>query len=269
MACILPLLVKQNIGLAFVAALVVLIVASRDRARLAPVLAGLAAGAALATAWVALVFGLENYIHWTIRFAAERRLPPLAQQLAIFTEDQTLWWWLACAIAGALLVVGAGSAGGLSSMRSSLETKRRMLQWTGAAMFTVPMLWSIIRFFVTDDPLEPEINLLRLWPFGLACTGLLTLVRWRRAEGALQWLPLLVAGTVAGTFLSQSTWGSTYGIWPLLLILLAFILRELEQAPAVAGLLAAPMLLAGWPYVRGDQRLASATWGGGPMQRAS
>jgi hypothetical protein len=266
MASVLPLFVKQNIGLAFVSALVILIAVSADRRRLAPLLVGLIAGVAVATAGVALLFGLGNYIRWTIRFAAERRLPPLAQQLSIFTDDDTLWWWLAVALAGAFAALprtGAASEGLLT------ERRRRIAQRIGAAMFAIPLLWSVVRFFITDDPLEPEVNLLRLWPLALACAGTLALVRWRRAEGAMQWMPLLVAAAIAGTFLSQSAWGSTYGIWPLLILLFAFLLRDMKYAPAIAALLAGTILLAGWPYVRDNQRLTYAKWSEGPMHRSS
>ena len=37
-------------------------------------------------------------------------------------------------------------------------------------------------------------------------------------------LPFILIGTVQGAFLSQQLWGSTYAIWPLLVILLAGVL---------------------------------------------
>src|SRR5205814_5068817 len=71
--CIVPLFVKQNIGLAFVAALVLMLIVERCWR----VLAGLAVGAATAIALVAAIFGLGNYATWTLSFAAARRLPPI------------------------------------------------------------------------------------------------------------------------------------------------------------------------------------------------
>ena len=85
-ACALPLLAKQNIGLAFLAAALLLFLLERSwRAA-----GGAVLGAAAIAALIAATCGLENYVHWTIRFATEQRLPPLAQQLAIF-NDPTLW----------------------------------------------------------------------------------------------------------------------------------------------------------------------------------
>jgi len=255
-ACILPFFVKQNIGLGFLASLLLLAPwPALGRAveetwtdlkwRVLPLLAGIATGGIVAAAIVAVVFGVDNYLHWTIRFAAERRLPPLAKQLSIFTDDSTLWWWVACAMAGAVL---------------SRPALRKPLRMIGTCLIAAPLAWSIVRFLITDDPIEPELNLLLLWPFALALTAVDAVVRWRREEGWGRWLPLVIAGTVGGTFLSQSTWGSTYGIWPLLAILFAFLLRGRPHAPALAALLAVTMLLPAWPYIRDNQRLTYVKW---------
>lgn len=230
-ACVLPLFVKQNIGLAFLAALLGLVVASRDRRRMLPLLGGIAAGGAIAAAVVTLVFGMDHYLRWTIRFAAERRLPPLAQQLAIF-DDATLSCWLACAIAGAIVA-----------------SKRLRL---GAFLMALPIVAALFG--------DRELQLLRFWPFALALIAIQSLVRWRREEGVAQWLPLLIAATIGGTFLSQSTWGSTYGIWPLLAILFAFLLRDRAYALPLATLLGATLLFLAWPYVRDNDRLTYIKW---------
>jgi len=91
--CIVPLFVKQNIGLAFVAALVVLMFAER-RWR---VLAGLAIGAAAAFALVAAVFGVGNYATWTLSYAAARRLPPVAMMLGVY-GDPIVWYGIAIVV---------------------------------------------------------------------------------------------------------------------------------------------------------------------------
>src|SRR3954453_20289968 len=182
---IVPLFVKQNIGLALLAAMIVLALVRR-RWR---TLGGIAIGGGVALLLVTTIFGLGNYTQWTIRFAAARRLPPLAQQLETY-NDPTLWWWLACVVAGALLA-----------------RRRRAV---AMPLIAVPWLWVLLRFFVFDDPLEPQINLLRIWPLMIVVAGIyvaqaLLPVRSDRQE-CLSHTFILFA-TIQGAFLSQSTWG--------------------------------------------------------------
>jgi len=221
-----PLFVKQNIGLALLGAMVILAIVRR-RWR---TLGGIAIGSAVALIAVAAIFGLGNYIQWTIRFAASRRLPPLAQQLETY-NDPTLWWWLACVVAGALLA-------------------RR---WRAEALplIAIPWLWVLLRLFVFDDPLEPQINLLRTWPL-MIVVGLLLL---------RQPIAFILFATIQGAFLSQSTWGSSYGIWPLLVILLAIAfewLRIDRWSIALASLIVAVTLAGGIRYVVLEERLKYA-----------
>jgi hypothetical protein len=239
--CIVPLFVKQNIGLAFVAALLLLLAIER-RWR---VVAGLAVGAAVAVALVAAIFGIGNYTTWTMAFAAARRLPPLRQMIAVYT-DPIVWWGVAC-----LLV--------------ALAWRRRF----AAAFFVVPWLFIAYRFFASDDPNEREINLLRVWPLLLVVATIAALVAWRREEPMLRAIPLLVVATIHGTFLSQATWGSTYGIWPLLVILLAFVFRVAKMPPFVAAIVAAVTLLSAAHYLRIEGRLLYAKWNEGEMHASS
>ncbi|HEV2721071.1 MAG TPA: hypothetical protein VG323_13705 [Thermoanaerobaculia bacterium] len=236
--CILPLFVKQNIGLAFVAALIVIVVAER-RWR---VLAGLAIGAAVALALVAAIFGLHNYATWTLTYAAARRLPPLSMMLGVY-GDPIVW----CGIAVVLL---------------SFVPR---LRW----LLVVPWLFILVRFFVSDDPNEREINLLRVWPMILVVAAIAIVVLWRREEPMLRSLPLLAMAAIHGAFLSQQTWGSTYGIWPLYVILLAFVFRAAKATPAMAAIVAAVTILSAWHYLRIEGRLQYAKWNEGEMQTSS
>jgi hypothetical protein len=231
-ACALPLLVKQNIGLAFAVAAVALFALERRWRAVAGVFAGVLTIVAL----VATAFGLGNYIQWTIRFAVERRLPPLAQQLAIY-DDATLWWWLA--VAGVALFV-------------------RRAKW----LIAVPWLWSEWRLFVSGDPLEPEINLLRAWPLLIVLAAVVA-ARTRTT------FPLFVVAAIHGAFLSQSTWGSTYGIWPLLVLLLAIVWQGMEAPVVPAVLVAVVMLHHSWLYVSQNQRLIYAKVDEGELHRST
>lgn len=98
-AIVVPMFVKQNAGLAFLAAtvtslafLIVLERRNRLRARgYAWTIAGTASGFALALGLIHLTAGLTNYWRWTIQFAAERRLPPLPDLLAVYADPQMIW----------------------------------------------------------------------------------------------------------------------------------------------------------------------------------
>jgi len=237
--CIVPLFVKQNIGLAFVAALIVLMLAER-RWR---ILAGLAIGAVVALALVATIFGAGNYATWTLSYAAARRLPPLGMMLGVY-NDPIVW----CGVA--IVVVALVAA---------------RLRW----LIAVPWLFILVRFFISDDPNEREINLLRVWPLILVVATIAAIAVWRREEPMLRAIPLLIVATIHGTFLSQATWGSTYGIWPLLVILLAFVFRVAKAPALAAAFVAVVMLLSAAHYLRIEGRLQYAKWNDGAMRTSS
>jgi len=69
-------------------------------------------------------------------------------------------------------------------------------------------------------------------------------------------IPLLLVATIHGAFLSQGPWGSTYGIWPLLVILAAYAFRHAPPLLAVA--FSAALLFGGIPYIVGNERLTYA-----------
>jgi 4-amino-4-deoxy-L-arabinose transferase-like glycosyltransferase len=235
----LPLVIKQNIGIAVAAAAIGLfLIAGRKRSAL-----GVVIGITTLTAVIALVFGIHNYWRWTIGFAAARRLPPLAQQLSIYI-DRDLWWWL--------IIV-------------ALSLFVRRARW----LIAVPWLWSEWRLFITDDPLEHEINFLRLWPLMIVIGITIAIAAWRRERDAMRILPLLVIAAILGAFLSQSTWGSTYGIWPLLIILLALAFRFIEAPLVPAIAIAVVMLHHAFLYVANSERLTYAKIAEGEMRHSA
>src|SRR5205814_1437414 len=92
LSVVIPVFVKQNTGLAFLASALVLIISiiivrrlreGRVRGYLM-ILAGAAATLAIAVLLIHFTVGLQNYWHWTIQFAAERRAPARAEMLAIY-----------------------------------------------------------------------------------------------------------------------------------------------------------------------------------------
>ena len=138
-------------------------------------------------------------------------------------------WWLALLLAGVLIT-----------------HRQRAL---GTLIAAVPFLWSIARIYLTDDPFEREINLLRAWPLVLVCGAIAALL-------AREVIPLLLIATIHGAFLSQMTWGSTYAIWPLLVIVAAYALRHVPVALPVV--FTAALLSGGIPYVVKSERLTYA-----------
>jgi hypothetical protein len=251
LAAVLTVFVKQNIGLPFIVALAGLSILGRDRRRAVPLLAGMACGAAMAAAVVAAVFGIGHYVQWTIRFATSRRLPSFGQYVGIYA-DEVVWWWVLSAAVGAALLQVRGST-----------LAARCARIAGGAFAAVPFVWTIYRVFATDDPTEREVNLLRFWPMLIICgaaTGVLWLWRERSARGSL---PLLAIATIAGAFLSQSDWGSTYGIWPMLIVTaganLALICRgDARRESALAIVITAALLFGGVPYLIENERLTYA-----------
>jgi hypothetical protein len=156
--------------------------------------------------------------------------------------DPTLVWWLVLVLAGTL------------TMMKGKRTSRPLpflYSWrtAGVAVATIPFVWSIARIYLTDDSLEREINLLRTWPLVLVCGAIAALV-------ARDLIPLLLIATIHGAFLSQMTWGSTYAIWPLLVIVAAYAMRRVPLALPVAFTLA--LLFGGIPYVVKSERLTYA-----------
>jgi len=231
--CVLPLFVKQNIGLAFVAALfILLLIERRWRA-----LIGMAIGGAVALLLVTAIFGIGNYARWTLAFAAERRLPSFRLMAAIY-DDATLLWQIAVVIAGLLLL--------------------RRARWLGRLLIAAPWLWTAWRFFATDDPNEREINLLRAWPLVIVVATLVALASWRREPRLTRIVPLLLVATIHGAFLSQQTWGSTYAIWPLLVLLMVIAFRGAGIVPAIV--IAIVTLLSASDYLRNESRLTYVKW---------
>jgi hypothetical protein len=227
-ALVVPLFVKQNTGLAFLAstglALAVLMGLEawgrRPVRGYAWLLAGAAAGLVAALLLIELTAGLANYQRWTLQFAVSRRLPPLADMLAIY-QDDLLPWWIATSASGALLVC-INRGGG------------RVLALLAAALMSVPFVWTLVPLFAAENRGESVERLLALWPFLLSVSSVVALGRlwseWRRPRIALA-LPFILIGTVHGAFLSQQVWGSSYGLWPLLILLIVSTTTVLVTPP--------------------------------------
>jgi len=145
------------------------------------------------------------------------------------------------------------------------------------ALMAAPFAWAVLYLFVETDSSERAERLLALWPFllivslALAARGLL------RGVSVTRLLFFILIGTVLGAFLSQQLWGSTYAIWPLLMILFACILTELRAAAGesasrelewLAAVVAVCVFVAGGFYVASHERLDYANVSDGRMARS-
>ncbi|MDQ3919362.1 MAG: hypothetical protein M3348_12895 [Acidobacteriota bacterium] len=287
-ALALPVFVKQNTGLAFllstVAALAALIAVEALRGRAVRgyvrLLAGAFVGLAAALVIIQLTAGLDNYVRWTVRFAAARRTPPLADMLQMY-QNRLLPCWLAATGVGAVL------------LRLNRDRDRRALALASAGLMSLPFVWAVVYLFVDPDTSEQAERLVDVWPFVLVVSFVLAVLSLRRRAGLALVLPFVLIATAHGAFLSQQLWGSTYGLWPLLLILVAYALAtpfepssrnepssndeasskgRAARASAwfvvtLAALVAASLLAAGGHYVWTHERLDYANLSEGELAR--
>jgi len=275
----LPLFFKQNIGLPLLlvalALLLLLLIAKRSyrgpAARIDPgvrapgvralaaVLAGAVATLVAACLLLHFTVGLRNYFHWTIQFASQRRLPGFADMLGVYEELLLLWW--VPAVAAAVLL-----------LRSRLG-KGLWVRLAALGLLAAPFLWTLANLFLADDAEDRATDLLALWPLLLVLSGVLTLWNLCRHLSLRAVLPAILLVTINGTLMSQQLWGSTYAIWPLLVLLVAemivfldsirpagipaeFARRFLSLAPVLAAVVSATLLICGALYTASEERLS-------------
>ncbi|MGC9224830.1 MAG: hypothetical protein ACP5E2_12945 [Terracidiphilus sp.] len=278
LACV-PLFFKQNMGLPFLLTAVGAVVAvlalrrplraeaQADASSVRSLVAYLAgAGVSLAAAVLALAWtaGLGNYLHWTIQYAGQRRLPGFSLMLGVY-DDPKLAWMLPCVV-GALLLLRAGNS------------KRLWTRVLAFSLLAAPFIWTILSLLLYEDAEDRGDALLALWPLALLLAGALAIVNLfaLRSRPSLRlFLPLLLLAAIHGTFLSQQLWGSSYGIWPLLVLLIAELLAALgtfttrvgsEQwlTPALAALISVTLFVCGGFYTVSEERLSYASLPDGP-----
>jgi hypothetical protein len=275
-AVVIPLFVKQNTGLAFLAAAAVLLIAVlvAERLRQRPVrayvlaLAGAAVGLAVALLLIQFTAGLKNYWHWTIQFAAARRTPATAEMLGVYADKMILVWIAFIAVGAILLwLSGRGS-------RQSARPKALL----SALLIATPFIWPAIYLFREHDSSERADRLLAVWPVLLIFSCAVAIISVRRRRGISLVLPFIIIGGIHGAFMSQQLWGSTYAIWPLFMILLAIILAELSSflknlsswmTIPLTSLVVLSLLIAGGFYVRSHERLDYANVDEGEIKRST
>lgn len=220
---VVPLFIKQNTGLAFLlsAAVCIAWLGIRNRRAAFLLLGGAATGLVFALALIQWTVGLANYLHWTIQFAASRRLPGFTTMLGVYTDSALLWIYFVFAL-GITLFLRRGKV---------LRVPLSAIRWLAATLLALPFLWAVAALFLKEDPSDRVEALLHLWPVLLTSSLALALWEFLRSgpKTIAQLLPFILLGSVHGAFLSQQIWGSTYALWPLLMILLATILIALTR----------------------------------------
>jgi hypothetical protein len=274
---VLPLFFKQNMGLPFLLAVIgglLLLLAlrwagkarrsdSREKPSLATlvrVLIAIGVSFLVAIALIHAAVGFDNYLHWTVRFAAQRRLPGFADMLTVYQQPSFAW---------TLPAVGCGL------IALNLPIARRI--WGRILAFcllSAPMIGSIVYLFLNDDLDERADNLLALWPMLLIVSAFVAIIELRKCITIGRLMPFFILAAIHGTFLSQQLWGSTYAIWPLLILLIARMLTVIpsnarQLVPALAAVACITFLVCGGLYAAGHERMNYLNIPDQPIYRAS
>jgi hypothetical protein len=253
---VVPIFVKQNIGLAFftLAHLALLSLWLEEtagaRAGWAWTVAGSVAAGAAALALIELTAGLDHYYEWTVAFPATR---PRFHALSLLVEGYThgsVWLCVVLALLGVVVMRRLAHRRGARIAAVALTAPLPL--WIGAKS----VQWNIIAGV-------PTANVVAFWPY--VCTLSILVVLVLALEGTpLRFpllLPVVLVGTAEASFLSQGIAGSTYGIFPLLVLLQGFLVAAVRGpwgAWALAVVGAAGLTIAGYGYVTTNARFFHA-----------
>ncbi len=248
-AIVLPLFFKQNIGLPFLVVtlcgIFAVAVLRRDKS-LIPAIVGAASALSTAALLLHATVGIDNYIQWTIRFPAQRRIPSLGAMIDIYRDPTLLWMIASVAI-------------GLALLHPRLMRARSL----GICLLLAPFLWPLAALFQTNDADDRASSLLALWPLTLILAAVISVYKLRKGLDLQYLIPIFLLAAIHGAFLSQQLWGSTYANWPLLILLIAgnIAAARLEtkwMASTFAGVIATVLLVAGGFYITSEDRLSYA-----------
>jgi hypothetical protein len=270
---VVPLFVKQNTGLAFLASAgfaIAVLMALRAWHRqpasgYAWLIVGVASGLALAFLVIHFTVRVRNYENWTVKFAAARRFPPFSIMVAPYWSP-LLPLWIAAFAAGALL------------LWRSHQTDKWSPRLLSISLLSLPFVGPLFYLIFEQDPSDRAEHFLAFWPFLLIVSFACALWNIGRGSDVARILPFVLIATVQGAFLSQQIWGSTYGIWPLLILLLAGVLvalaklsrdRHSSEIVLLAGVAGLSMLVFSGYYVASHERLDYADLSRGQLARST
>ena len=240
-----PVFIKQNIGGAFLvlavgALLVDALARPAARAGLRWCLVGLAAALGFELLALQLVVGIDHYLAWAWTFALAGRGVTI-ERISSFADPSVIWpGLLILALALATRFLGA-----------RLRAPIFVLMLCFALLTRV----STVASFIDVNTLFPPL---------LVAASVFALVRATRDGAHIEtMLPLVLTGTAAGTLMSLGLNGSTFGIFPLLVLAIAAVVRDLRRlvpgttrlAPLAGAVLALFLAASGAAYTLTNARL--------------
>jgi 4-amino-4-deoxy-L-arabinose transferase-like glycosyltransferase len=240
-----PLFIKQNIGGAFLVLAIgalALDAASRPAMRngLRWCLVGLGIALGLELLALQLVVGIDQYLAWAWTFALAGRGVTL-ERIGSFADPGVIW---------------------LAALILALALATRLLPSRLRAPFFVTVL--CLALLARSSSVARFVDVNTLFPPLLIVASVLAVIRAVREGPHLETtLPLVLTGTAAGTLMSLGLNGSTFGIFPLLVLGIAAIVRDLADlvpgttrlAPATGAALALLLATSGTAYTLTNARL--------------
>ena len=161
--------------------------------------------------------------------------------------------------------------------------KAHWVQIAAFALLAAPFVFTLASLLMYYDDADSRGDaLLALWPLIVllaAALAMVNLIRLPRAPSLGAFLPLVMLAAITGTLMSQQLWGSTYAIWPLLILLVAELLAFLSgfkasvsarwMLPALAALVSVTLLVCGAFYTASEERLSYAELPDEPAQHSA
>jgi len=149
--------------------------------------------------------------------------------------------------------------------------------WARIAAFCLvaaPFAGSLIFLLTNDDADDRADNLLALFPLLVLAALVFALWGLRRGITLGRMIPFLILAAIQGTLLSQQLWGSTYALWPLLIILAgctvaAFPPPARPVAIGAAALISVTLFVCGSLYAVSFERLRYVQIPDSPVQHSS
>ena len=240
-----PVFIKQNIGGAFLVLAVAALVADAfarpaARAGLRWCLTGLAVALGLELLALQLIVGIDQYLAWAWTFALAGRGVTL-ERVASFADPSVVWL--------GLLILG------LALVTLRLEARLRAPVFLVVLCVALLTRLSAVATFIDVNTLFPPL---------LIVASVFAVIRAARDGTHIDTvLPLVLTGTAGGTLMSLGLNGSAFGIFPLLVLAIAAIVRDLKRflpgtmrlAPVTGAVLALFLTMSGAAYTLTNARL--------------
>ena len=240
-----PVFIKQNIGGAFLILAVAALVADAfarpaARAGLRWCLTGLAVALGLELLALQLIVGIDQYLAWAWTFALAGRGVTL-ERVSSFADPSVVWL--------GLLILG------LALVTLRLAARLRAPVFLVVLCVALLTRLSAVATFIDVNTLFPPL---------LIVASVFAVIRAARDGTHIDTvLPLVLTGTAAGTLMSLGLNGSTFGIFPLLVLAIAAIVRDLKRflpgtmrlAPVTGAVLALFLTMSGAAYTLTNARL--------------